>query len=117
MFYWPSLWLRAWYTPWSALPASSSLEISRIGTSASGCAGQIARPPRPRGRRSSPISERRTMTPVLIDNMFCPYSDCGMAVEATDVRFFHSSTMEEPNGHTCVIFYQCVVGHRWQVAE
>lgn len=43
----------------------------------------------------------------------CPYFEgqCGMPVEVTDVRSFHSS---DPIGHTLVVFYRCLSGHRWQ---
>ena len=45
----------------------------------------------------------------------CPYLEgsCGMPVEVVDVRTFHSS---DPSGHTLVVNYRCLSGHRWHDA-
>lgn len=48
----------------------------------------------------------------------CPYfvgtlpdtSPCPMPVEVVQVRTFHSS---DPSGHTIVVQYRCLGGHRW----
>ena len=39
----------------------------------------------------------------------CAYG-CNMPVEVVDVRVHHSS---DPGGHTIVVNYRCLGGHRW----
>ena len=53
-----------------------------------------------------------TDPPVLIDDP-CPYDNCTMPVEVTGHKFM----VCDPGGHTCVVFYACFSGHRWQDAD
>ncbi len=50
------------------------------------------------------------MTDPYVTSEPCAYADCSMPVEIVDVRGFASS---DCSGHTLVVSYRCLAGHRW----